>query len=449
MKTLDNRYRLLRKIGAGGMGEVYLGEVRGSHGFTRKIAVKLLSPETRKRRGLREAFVNEASILSKISHPNLVNVFDFGDTGDRLYLCMEYIEGLSFREILRGTSAWGENVPLEVSVKIAEKILEGLVHIHERGIVHGDLSPGNIMVSAKGEVKILDFGVSRIVRTGSGGSLLGGKPRYTAPEMRIKGEMGLPSDIYSLGVILREMSEGIHEIRESPGVPGATLKGLTALASECLHPDPRKRPLAGEILETVRDLRRRGDRGFEIGDYLQNVIEEGDTLLEGGGGAGEGKSGRKSSQVPLFFILPAAVVLFIVILSFIRTGPPPPVAARDGMKKEKALNPPGGNRVPGYTRVASLPVKGETTRKMANEIVVRPHEEQLKGTLRVNVNPWARVKIDGKDAGTTPLVHREVPPGGHEIVLENRSLGVMVERKVTIKAGETTTLIEDFLKEKQ
>jgi serine/threonine-protein kinase len=165
MKVIANKYRLIKLIGSGGMGEVFLGEVLGSYGFKRKIAVKLLPHDVRKERIFREAFIHEATTLAGISHPNLVKVFDFGDAGDRLFLCMEYIKGFSLRELLGKTEKWGEKIPLEIVVKIVSEILEGLHYIHGRGVVHGDLTPKNIMMGLNGEFKILDFGLSRSRRS--------------------------------------------------------------------------------------------------------------------------------------------------------------------------------------------------------------------------------------------------------------------------------------------
>lgn len=310
MKVIANKYKLIRLIGSGGMGEVFLGEVLGSYGFKRKIAVKLLPRDMRKDRVVREAFINEARTLAGVSHPNLVKVFDFGDAGDRLFLCMEYIRGFSLRELIKVTEKWGERIPLEITVKIVAEILEGLHYIHGMGIIHGDLTPKNIMIGVSGEFKILDFGLSRVLSHLPSEMPIGGKAGYTAPEVMREKRVIPASDLYSLGAIINELArafdpdEGI-----TPGKGFDFHDTLWEYSVECLDRDPEKRPDAKTLLERVKNVKRKLDSGFDIKDYLGQLFEEDEYTFVIPDGFPVKKTGNGISQLPKWAIIFAASVL--------------------------------------------------------------------------------------------------------------------------------------------
>jgi serine/threonine-protein kinase len=213
-RTLDGRFRILSAIARGGMGAVYRAEQLP---LGRAVAIKVLSlrhdedqdPEFRKR------FLLEASTAAKLTHPNTVRVFDYGQTDDGLYfIAMELLEGLTLKEIIAKDGALAP----ERAIEIAKQIARSLREAHRLGIVHRDMKPGNVMLVQRGgdeTVKVLDFGLAKdttpqegevedITQTG----VFMGSPKYMSPE-QIQGEkLDARSDLYSVGVILYEMLSG-------------------------------------------------------------------------------------------------------------------------------------------------------------------------------------------------------------------------------------------------
>jgi serine/threonine-protein kinase len=196
-------YRIVRRIGSGGMGVVYLArDLR----LDRTVAVKLLPADWAGTPAARERFQREARLVSALDHPNICTLHDIGETEDgRLYLVMAYYQG----ETLKARLARGP-LPVEEAVELAVQIGRGLARAHAAGIVHRDIKPANIVVTEHGEAKILDFGIAKsageaaLTRTGS--SL--GTPAYMSPEQASGGAVDERTDVWSLGVLLYEMISG-------------------------------------------------------------------------------------------------------------------------------------------------------------------------------------------------------------------------------------------------
>ena len=196
-------YRLLREIGGGGMGMVYEAE---DTRLGRRVAVKLLPPEYSRDRRAKERFLREARAAAKVDHPNLCTVHDVGETDGRLYIILPLYEGETLRERLRRGP-----LPLAEARKVAIQVAQGLERAHEAGIVHRDIKPANVMLTRRGEVKILDFGIARlegdaasITRTGASW----GTPAYMSPEQARGEPVDGRTDLWSLGVMLYEMVAG-------------------------------------------------------------------------------------------------------------------------------------------------------------------------------------------------------------------------------------------------
>jgi len=196
-------YQLLRQIGGGGMGTIYeAGDTR----LGRRVAVKVLPPEYNRDRRAKERFLREARAASAVDHPNLCTVHDVGESGGRLYIVLTLYEGETLRErIRRGPLPPGE--AREVAIQVAR----GLARAHEAGITHRDIKPANVMLTCRGEVKILDFGIARLegdevslTRTG----VSWGTPSYMSPEQARGEPVDSRTDVWSLGVLLYEMLAG-------------------------------------------------------------------------------------------------------------------------------------------------------------------------------------------------------------------------------------------------
>jgi hypothetical protein len=196
---------ILECLGRGGMGAVY--KVRQPR-LDRVVALKILSPEKQGNQKFAERFEREARALAKLHHPNIVTVFDFGEVEGNFYLLMEFVDGLSLRQLLQQRKL----SPPE-ALAIVPKICEALQYAHQQGIVHRDIKPENILMDKDGRVKIADFGIAKILGDGGGSNLTAeqviGTPHYMSPEQIEKPQaVDHRADIYSLGVVFYEMLTG-------------------------------------------------------------------------------------------------------------------------------------------------------------------------------------------------------------------------------------------------
>jgi serine/threonine-protein kinase len=197
-------YDVIEKIGEGGMGMVYKAVHRT---LERPVAIKRLAAHLSKNQTMLERFLKEAKLQAKLSHANVVNIFDFLEWEGEVYLVMEYVSGLSVKEMLQSRG----RLSIQEALHIAQGVLSGLAFMHKNGIVHRDIKPSNIIVSESGQVKVTDFGIARLVEDDSGLTRFGagvGTLQYMAPELLKSGEVSFSVDIYSMGVTLYEMLSG-------------------------------------------------------------------------------------------------------------------------------------------------------------------------------------------------------------------------------------------------
>jgi eukaryotic-like serine/threonine-protein kinase len=197
------RYKILGELGRGAMGIVYKAE---DPALDRVVALKTISlAEAEGRKDYEKRFMLEAKAAGKLTHSNIVTIFDFGEEEDLAYMAMELLEGTELRARMRAGT-----IPAAEAVDIALQVAEGLAFAHEHGIVHRDVKPGNIMLLERGPVKIMDFGIARMRHADhktSAGMVLG-TPRYMSPEQISGQPVDQRSDIFSLGVVLHEMLTG-------------------------------------------------------------------------------------------------------------------------------------------------------------------------------------------------------------------------------------------------
>src|SRR5215813_13217482 len=159
LKSLE-RYDVLDRIAVGGMAEVFLAKAYGAHGFEKTMAIKRILPELARDPEFEERFIAEAKVAVRLSHANVVQVFDFGRFAGSLFIAMEFIDGLDLAALLRRGKEHGKMVPIAAAFHIAIEIARGLDFAHSHGVVHRDVSPSNILLSRAGEVKIADFGIA-------------------------------------------------------------------------------------------------------------------------------------------------------------------------------------------------------------------------------------------------------------------------------------------------
>jgi serine/threonine-protein kinase len=205
--TKIGRYKILGELGRGAMGIVYKAE---DPNLDRVVALKtiVLEADAEGRKEYEKRFFVEAKAAGKLNHPNIVTVYDFGEADGVAYLAMELVEGTDLRERLKDSK--GEGLPAIDAVDIAQQVAEGLGYAHERGIVHRDIKPGNLMLQRRGQAKIMDFGLARMRvadhKTSTGMVL--GTPKYMSPEQVAGQPVDQRSDVFSLGIVLHEMLTG-------------------------------------------------------------------------------------------------------------------------------------------------------------------------------------------------------------------------------------------------
>ncbi len=249
------KYRLLERLGFGGMAEVFRAELPGEAGFVKPAVIKRILPHLAGSDEMVELFLAEARLLARAQHPNIVQVFELGraETGE-FYLAMELVDGCDLLGLLRLISDVGLRIPPEASAYVVAQVLAGLAYVHgltdPRGIpldvVHRDVSPSNVFVSRHGDVKLGDFGVAKSadVRHVTAVGMVKGKLEYAAPEQILRGTLDGRTDVFGAGVLLWELlaqrrlfgAEDDREIRkqvlEAERPPPSTYRGDVPVALE-------------------------------------------------------------------------------------------------------------------------------------------------------------------------------------------------------------------------
>ncbi|WDT75975.1 MAG: serine/threonine-protein kinase [Candidatus Manganitrophus sp.] len=212
------KYLLIDKIAKGGMAEVFLAKQTGSKGFERLLAIKRILPQFTENAEFVSMFINEAKVAAQLSHPNIVQVFDFGQVEESYYIGMEYIMGKDLRTIMERSQKSNRPLPIDQILFIVSRVCSGLEHAHKKkdlhgnelNLVHRDISPQNILISYDGEIKLVDFGIAKAAlqenetRTG----ILKGKLAYMSPEQAWGKGIDHRSDLFSLGIVLYECATG-------------------------------------------------------------------------------------------------------------------------------------------------------------------------------------------------------------------------------------------------
>ena len=284
------RYRLGRQIGSGGMAQVFIARQVGPEGFEKKVVLKRMLPELCRDPRFVEMFIAEARLAARLSHPNIVQVFDFGTVGDRYYIAMELVRGWDLSAVLRVSKQLGETVPLPIACRIVSDLCAALAAAHRRvdedgnplAIVHRDVSPQNVLLSASGVTKLTDFGIAKA--TGSieltGPGMVRGKMSYMAPEQLRGRELDGRADLWALGVVFFQILTGA-----SPFERETQAESINAVL-EGEIPDVRTlRPDAPESVTAIlrRTLERELHGRWQDAQELRHAVET--VLVELGSGA--------------------------------------------------------------------------------------------------------------------------------------------------------------------
>jgi serine/threonine protein kinase len=207
------RYRLLKRIDGGGMADIYTAVLHGAEGFRRLFVIKRLRAELVRSRSAVDQFIDEAKLGSSLTHPNIVPVFDFGKVGDEYFMAQEYVVGRDVARLLRRhVERVGRPLDEKLMLYVAHEVLDALAYAHALaddsgrplGLVHRDVSPGNVMVTDRGEVKLLDFGIVKAlgrVSTSETG-VVKGNVDFMSPEQARSEPVDARSDLFSLGLVM-------------------------------------------------------------------------------------------------------------------------------------------------------------------------------------------------------------------------------------------------------
>jgi serine/threonine protein kinase len=279
----EQRYRVIKRLEAGGMAEVYLGEAVSMEGFKKTVAIKRVLPHLAQNEAFIQMFLDEARLSARLDHANIVSVFDISKKDDTYFLVMEFVDGANLKKVVESLKKRGKRVGLGAAVLIAMESCRGLSYAHELhdengtplGIVHRDISPPNILLTRRGEVKLADFGLAKAstqLQTTDPG-VVKGKFSYLSPEAAEGNEVDARADIFSIGIVLWELLAGKRLFLGENDY--ATVK-LVQRANI-----PRLAPLNREVDEAfeeillralTKDPKNRFQSARELGDTLASYL---------------------------------------------------------------------------------------------------------------------------------------------------------------------------------
>ena len=276
------KYFLLKKMAAGGMGEIFLAKQQGPAGFEKILVVKKVLAHLTENKEFVELFLGEARLAARMNHRNIVQVFELGEHQGSYFIAMEYVAGRTLRELIDMAARAKEKLPAEICRSIAEQICDGASYAHNLtdvtgraiNIIHRDLNPQNVIISYTGDVKIIDFGIAKsdmnTVKTEAG--MIKGKFVYMSPEQSLAKKLDKRSDIFAIGISLYEMLTGLNPFQKANIV--STLEAV-----QRYEPPPPSRvdrayapfdPIVAKALAKDRD-RRYGDAA-EMMDDLRRIV---------------------------------------------------------------------------------------------------------------------------------------------------------------------------------
>jgi eukaryotic-like serine/threonine-protein kinase len=462
-RIIEGKYRIERLLGKGGMGTVFL-----AHDLTleREVAIKVLPPDVGQDDQVVRRFQQEAKTAAKLDHPNIIPIYRVESEGGLNYFVMKYISGTSLEDLL------DKKEPLAVPEiqRILWEAACALGHAHQRGVVHRDVKPANIMFDHDGRVMLTDFGISKALQAATGFTATGmiiGTPHYMAPEQGKGAPVDGRADQYSLGVVGYRMitaelpfsGDSVHTIIykhiyeapplasvKRPGIPGT----LTVAISRALAKDPDQRfPTMEEFATAVwpeQPVAAPGKRGGAArprprtaADAPTEITGAPTTPLPGvkprKPAAAPPSAARKSRAPVLIGLAAVAAAAVGGYLLVARTGTPeqsksaqpsPPVV--DTVRIEDTV------RVPSQSQPPSPRQRPRPTGRVVQRSAAPVAEAQ--GSLTVAADPFGEVYVDGVDAGQTPLIEYAVKPGRHTIRIEHAGFKTVTET-VQVDANNT------------
>jgi tRNA A-37 threonylcarbamoyl transferase component Bud32 len=500
------RYELIRLLDHGGMGEVWLARARGPERVHKTVVLKRIRAERANDDAARARFAEEARVAIALSHPHIVPVFEFGELDGAYFLVMEWLRGGNLARVAGVDRA---PLPWPATALIGTQLCDALAYVHARTnkagarLVHGDVTPRNVLFSTDGHALLADFGLARFAGRGGAGTL-----RYLSPEQARGDAFDARADLYALALVLSEAAtgqpaydrDGERAVKQAKvGVipdfggcddglasvlrralagsadgrfadaavmraafealldrePGARAAGRAEIVARCAAPSAASE--GGEASRTATQATREATVAalpsrWRLGAVAGLVAVAGVALWAAGvgrhhdGGHGHDGAARAAtaSSLPLASAPHAAAApspVVAVAPSPVVAAPPPVVAAPSPVV---AASPPVVAAPSLAKSAARAPMRAATRHADAPHARPASTAPAAPALLDVNATPWAHVRVDGTPRGETPLLGLSLPAGTHSLELSNEPLGLHRELTVTLRPGEHATRVEDL-----
>jgi serine/threonine-protein kinase len=465
------RFQVRGEIGRGSNGVVY-----NAHDpvLGREVAIKAvpLSASPQQREQVEAGFLNEARAAGRLSHPNIVTIFDAGKSGGLAYIAMERLHGRDLHDVL----ADGQPMPLRQVASLIARVADAIHYAHKRGLIHRDIKPSNIFLLRDGKPKVLDFGVA-LTLVGDGERAqkrqLIGTPNYMSPEQALGRTIDARSDIFSLGTILYELIAGRRAF------DGATIEDTLGQVIACapapleqLRPDTPAALLAVVRRALAKDL----DQRYQSAGEMRN------DLATFAGGATLGLSSRgpatriqaltrrlRTPQARLVLAGLAAVAAIGLGVAITRTPAPAsepiassaplvtpvpvrPVAGGDAGRSATEAAVRAGNvstdaqrtEPPPETAAAATATRSAEPRRVRSVVATSSAPASGDGFVSLAVSPWGEVVVNGATRGVSPpLTRLTLPPGMHSVEIRNGAAPPL-QARIEVKPGQTIALQHRF-----
>jgi serine/threonine-protein kinase len=448
--TKAGRYEVVRELGRGSMGVVYEGfdPVIG-----RTVAIKTMLTEgltPQEFQEFKSRFQREAQAAGVLSHPNIVNVFDYGEDSGTLYLIMEYLEGKSLEKLVEGQNI----LPIETIIPMYDQVCSALDHAHQHGIVHRDIKPANVMILDNGIVKVTDFGIAKMVSMGmtQAGQVLG-TPNYMSPE-QVKGrQIDGRSDIFSLGIILYDLVTGempfagqnittvIYKIINENPIPPRELDasihpGLSYVICKALAKSPDERyQTCRELADDLKNFKYMGGPATPSATVVLNVPP-----LQGTGMERAAEPSPVGSPAPP--LAPAEAARIAPQRTSLGQVPAEVMAPAPAYQKPRASPTVWIFMVLGVVILGIFGGAGYWYLHKGKPQVATP-----VGQLYVESNiPGARISVDGQSEPSwlTPYTIPDLPPGSHQVLVSKEGYA-NYQQAVSIEGGKTNSVTAGLL----
>jgi eukaryotic-like serine/threonine-protein kinase len=427
-------FRIVEQLGSGALSTVFKAV---QEPLGRSVAVKALKTTIGPSSPFAAQLEREARVLGELAHPNVVLLYDFVKNDREMYVVLEHVDGWSLGDLLKKLEGRKQRLSHEAVAAVAVQIARALAHAHERGVVHRDLKPQNLLVSRRGDVKLCDFGIAQRERLpsadipfspqegpASGDHAAFGTPAYMSPEQILGETVDARSDLFSLGVVLYQLLAGVRPF-DGPGDRKAATQRIRRdppLPIRARVPDV---PRAMEKI-TMRLLEKVPEDRFATADEVALLLEE----------IVRAKTRESMAQV-------VARALGEATILPVRRGAPPAPFARLGPKSDQrgtvgVLAGIGLAFVFGGAALQlAAPDRREARDVGAAPLLLAPKDA---GALRVVATPWAEVHVDGQYIDVTPFA-RAVPlaPGQHWVKLRHPNAPEET-RQVTVAPNETVLM---------